>query len=137
MSDVATRQRTVAPPRMPRLGLRARWRATREARVASERFRRRLAERLERAVDRAAQRRAPFSSAVPVCAEAAGPARGALLDVAERLRAPRPVDPEGAWMARALLVDGAGPLYAPVRPGDLRAAALRTLRALDGDGARH
>jgi hypothetical protein len=125
-----------AAPRMPRLGLRARWRATREARIASERFRRHLAERYEHAVDRAAQRYAPFTAAVPVCPEAAGQARGALLDVAERLRAPRPVDPAGARMALALLVDGAGPLYAPARPGDLRAAALRTLRALEGHGAR-
>ena len=67
-------------------------------------------------------------------AAAAGEARGALLDLAERLRAPRPVDPDGVRLARELLVDGCGPLYAPAEPGDLRAAALRALRALDGHG---
>ena len=58
-------------------------------------------------------------------------ARGVLLDLAERLRAPRPVDPDGVRLARELLVDGCGPLYAPAEPGHLRAAALRALRALD------
>jgi hypothetical protein len=72
----------------PRLGLRARWRAAREARTA-------------------------------------------LLDLAERLRAPRPVNPEGVRLVRALLRDGAGPLFAPDEPGELRGAALRALWALD------
>jgi len=118
-----------------RLGLRARLRAVREARRASEPSRRRLARNLENAVARAERRYTPFSAAVPVCdAAAAGDARAALLDLAERLRAPRPVDPDGVRYARELLVDGCGPLYAPAEPGDLRAAALRALRALDGHG---
>jgi hypothetical protein len=118
-----------------RLGLRARLRAVREARRASEPSRRRLARNLENAVASAERRHTPLSAAVPVCdAAAAGDARAALLDLAERLRAPRPVDPEGVRLARQLLVDGAGPLYAPVHSGDLRAAALRALATLDGHG---
>jgi hypothetical protein len=58
-----------------------------------------------------------------------------LLDLAERLRAPRPVDPAGVRLVRALLVDGAGPLYVPQEPGELRGAALRALDALDRRGA--
>jgi hypothetical protein len=124
-----------ATPTM-RLGLRARLRATRDARMASERSRRRLARELENAIARAEQRYTPFSAAIPVCHEAAaGEARGALLDLAERLRAPRRVDPDGVCLARELLVDGAGPLYAPAEPGQLRAAVLRALRALDAHGA--
>ena len=120
-----------------RLGLGARLRAVREARMASERSRRRLAKDLENAVARAEDGYTPFSAAVPVYhAAAAGEARRALLDLAERLRRPRPVDPDGVRLARALLVDGLGPLYAPAEPGDLQAAALRALRALDGHGPR-
>jgi hypothetical protein len=117
-----------------RLGLRARLGAVREARMTSAAARRRLAESFERAVARA-DRRSVFSAAVPVCREAAGDARSALLDLAERLRAPRPVDPAGVRLARSLLVDGGGPLYVTERPGQLRAAAMRTLGALDGHGA--
>jgi hypothetical protein len=124
-----------ATPTM-RLGLRPRLRAAREARMASEHSRRRLAGQLENAIVRAERRYTPFSAAIPVCHEAAaGEARSALLDLAERLRAPRPVDPDGVRLARELLVDGAGPLYAPAEPGQLRAAALRALRAMDANGA--
>jgi hypothetical protein len=66
---------------------------------------------------------------------AAREARGALLDLAERLRGPRPVAPAGVRLAQELLVDGAGPLYVPVHRGDLRAAALEALGALDAHGA--
>ncbi len=128
--------RDVDASRVLPLGLRARLRAAREARMASEHSRRRLAEQLENAIARAERRYAPFSAAIPACHEAAaGDARGVLLDLAERLRAPRPVDPDGVRLARELLVDGCGRLYAPAEPGDLRAAALRALRALDAHGA--
>jgi hypothetical protein len=119
-----------------RLGLRARVRAVREARMASEHSRRRLAGQLEHAIGRAERGYTPFSAAIPVChAAAAGEARSALLDLAERLRAPRPVDPDGVRLAHRLLVDGAGPLYVPADPGELCAAALEALRALDAHGA--
>jgi hypothetical protein len=115
----------------PRVGLRARWRAMREARMVSERARRRLAQGIERAVTRAAGPPPFYTAVVPVAREATGEARDALLDLAERLRAPRPVSPEGVLLARALLLDGAGPLFAPGEPGELRGAALRALWALD------
>jgi hypothetical protein len=120
----------VAPPKF-RLGLRARWRAAREARMTSPLARQRLAEDLEAAVASAERPAAPFSAAVPVSADAARGARSALLDLAERLRAPRPADPVGVRMARKLLVDGTGPLYVPLEPGELRHAALRAMWALD------
>jgi hypothetical protein len=121
--------------RVPRLGLRARLRAMHEARMTAERSRRRLAEQVEHAVARAEQRYVPFSAAIPVCHDAAGEARGALLDLAERLRAPRRVDPDGVRLARQLLHDGAGPLFVSAAPGELRAAALQALGALDAHGA--
>jgi hypothetical protein len=129
--------RDIDGSRVLRLGLRARLHAVREARMASAHSRRRLAKDLENAVARAEQGYTPFSAAIPVYhAAAAGEARRVLLDLAERLRAPRPVDPDGVRLARELLVDGLGPLYAPAEPGDLHAAALRALRALDGHGPR-
>jgi hypothetical protein len=127
--------RSAEAARVPRLGLRARLRAVHEARITSERSRRRLAEDLENAIARAEQVFAPFSAAIPVCRDAAGDARGALLDLTERLRAPRRVAPNGVRLSRELLHDGAGPLYVPVAPGHLRAAVLQALRALDGHGA--
>jgi hypothetical protein len=126
--------RPVDAARVMRLGLRARLRAVREARMVSQRARQRLAESLERAVTRAEQGRVPLTSAIPVLREAAGDARSALLDLGERLRAPRPVDADGVRLARELLRDGGGPLYVAGRPGDLRLAAQRALRALDGRG---
>ena len=126
--------RSLEATRVPRLGLRARLRAVREARMVSERSRRRLAEYFENAVARAEQPSAPFSSVIPVCDEARGAARGALLDLAERLRARR-ADPNGVQLARRLLHDGAGPLYVPAEPGELRAAVLQALEAMDAHGA--
>ena len=126
--------RSLEATRVPRLGLRARLRAVREARMVSERSRRRLAEDFENAVARAEQPSAPFSSVIPVCDEARGAARGALLDLAERLRARR-ADPNGVQLARRLLHDGAGPLYVPAEPGELRAAVLQALEAMDAHGA--
>jgi hypothetical protein len=122
---------TTAPPPI-RLGLRARVSAVREAGMVSVRSRRRLAEAIEHSVARAENPRRGITAAVPIVREAARDARGALLDLAERLRAPRPVDADGMRQARQLVVDGSGPLYVESAPGTLRAAAIRAVEALDG-----
>jgi hypothetical protein len=130
---------TYTSPSAPslRLGLRARWRAMREARMTSASSRRRLAERIDDAVARGGRVPRGLSAVVPISSEAAHLARGPLLDLAERLRSPRPVNPDGVTLVHALLVDGSGPLYVPQEPGELRAAALQALDALDGHrGAR-
>jgi hypothetical protein len=128
-----TQRLTHAAP-VPRVGLRARWRAVREARMVSPRRRRQLAESIEHVVSRANTPRWALTAVIPVAPEAGRGARGALLDLAERLRGPRPVAPEGMRLAHDLLVDGAGPLYVPGEPGELRGAALRALWALDRRG---
>jgi hypothetical protein len=127
--------RTTEAATVLRLGLRARLRAAREARMVSAHARARLAGHLEDAITRADRPHGPFSAVVPVSFEAVQEARGALLDLAERLRGPRPVAPHGVRLAQQLLADGAGPLYVPAARGDLRAAALRALGALDAHGA--
>jgi hypothetical protein len=96
------------------------------------RARRRYAASLEHAVGRAGATRPVLSAAVPVSPEAAGQARGALLDLAERLRQPRSVHHDGLALVRRLLCDGAGPLYYGA-PGELRQAAITALQALEAD----
>ena len=96
----------------------------------ASRRRLRTAEGLERAIERANRGRSGLTAAIPVNREAYGEARPQLLDIAERLRHPRPVRPEGLALARDLLCDGASPLYLG-RPGELRRAAAAVLRALD------
>jgi hypothetical protein len=119
-----------------RIGLRARLCAVLEARMVSERSRRRLASALERSVTRAERRRPVLTAAIPVSQQAVNDARDALLALAERLREEWPVNADGMRLARALVIDGAGPLYVPAAPGALQEAALRALAALDGHGAR-
>jgi hypothetical protein len=104
------------------------FRFTASARAARRRLR--LAEGLERAVERAGRPRTGLTAAVPVSRDAVGEARPVLLDVAERLRQPRDVRPEGFLIVRELLCDGASPLYLG-GPGELRRAANDALRALD------
>jgi hypothetical protein len=110
--------------------------ALRARRVRVARQQRRYAEGLENAVERAAGPRPVFSAAVPISRDAAGEARPVLLDLAERLRQPRPVRPEGVAQVRRLLTDGAGPMYYG-HPGDLRTTAMLILLALDGDVRTH
>jgi hypothetical protein len=112
------------PWRLHRLGP-ARWRLSRQMRR-----RLRYAESLERAVDRAHRPRG-LSAAIPVSPEAWGAAQGPMLDLAERLRQPRPVAPAGLARVRTLLTDGAGPLYCGP-PGELHVAARNALDALEG-----
>ena len=104
------------------------FRFTASARAARRRIR--LAEGLERAVERAGRPRTGLTAAVPVSRDAVGEARPVLLDIAARLRQPRAVRREGFMMVRDLLCDGASPLYLG-RPGALRRAAADALRALD------
>jgi hypothetical protein len=136
MTMAYTETPSVHVARAMRLGLRARVRAVHEARMVSERSRRRLADALERCVSRAERPRPVYSAVVPVSPEAVHEAHDALIDLAERLREPWPVDADGMRLARALLIDGSGPLYVRSAPGTLRAAAVRALGALDGNGAR-
>lgn len=105
-------------------------RAATTARASRRRLR--LAGCIERAVERSGRPRNGLTAAVTVSPEAFGEARPQLLDLAARLRDPRPVRPEGLAMVRELLCDGASPLYLGA-PGELRDAAARALRLLDHD----
>lgn len=113
------------PHVQPRVALLAEVRAT-----FALRRRRALAEGLELAVERAGRRRSPLSSIVTVPAEVRTEAGRELLAIAERLRGPDAVDPEGLRRARRLVCDGSGPLYVPVAPGALRREAVAVLDAL-------
>lgn len=93
-----------------------------------------IAEGLEAAVASAHARSQghPLSAVVPVAGPAVRAAIDDLVALALRLRAPEPVRPQGVALARDLLVDGTGPLYAG-RPagGELPRAARHALAALD------
>jgi len=116
---------------------RDRWRVARRARSVSAPRRRRLAEDVERLVGRSTVSKGSLTAAVPIHLDASGDARCVLLDLAERLRGPRPVTAHGVALVRTLLCDGCGPLYVPSGPGELRKAAATALSALDGGGAPH
>lgn len=75
--------------------------------------------------------RHPFTAAVPVSEPAVREAREELLALTRRLRMPEPVRPQGVALARELLIDGTGPLYAHHGPAVLQGVARAALFALD------
>ena len=83
---------------------------------------------IRRAVASADAPRNPLTARVPVDRAAVLEARPALLALADDLEAISHPDPRGVALAVRLLRDGAGPLYRPWSPDDLRRAA---------EGARH
>jgi hypothetical protein len=109
------------------LGWRALWRTRR---LTKDRNRRRLAAGIEGAVADAESPRRGFGSAIPVQRRAVIACRDDLLELAERLRAPRPVYAQGVAMAEALLTNSGSALYQS--GGDLFGTVERTLAALDG-----
>jgi hypothetical protein len=89
----------------------------------------RVASGLERALTDDGRR--GVSAAVPVDRRAVDQARPYLAQLADALRSPRPVAPDGVARARRLLTDVHSPLYASGEPAQLRDAAGRALRELD------
>lgn len=108
----------------PDLGARA-------ARLTRRGARRQIANGLESAVldTRAGVSPNPLRLVAPVARTTVSEAGDDVLMLAQRLRAPEPVRPQGIALARLLLVDGTGPLYSA---GDaLPLVARRALAALD------
>jgi hypothetical protein len=102
-----------------------------------QRLRRSIAEALERAV---AEVDAPLrrgGAAVAIDRPAVAEAAPLLLEVVVRLRAPLPMPEEAMGLARSLVSDGAGPLYArsahrsEYPPGTLSRFARAILAAAD------
>jgi hypothetical protein len=71
-----------------------------------------FAEALERIVDEVDEPLRRGTAAVSVDRRAVAEAAPRLLQVAARMRAPEPVPTEAMRLVRALVTDGAGPLYA-------------------------
>jgi hypothetical protein len=93
-----------------------------------ERRRRHLADGLERAVARAYGPGPGLSAEVPVAREAVRACADRLLVLVRVLRSPRELPEPGLRALRALVTDGAGPLFVP--GDDLPAALGRVERAL-------
>jgi hypothetical protein len=73
----------------------------------------------------------PRAARCAICREEVEVARGELLRLAMRLRDTRPVHARGVALARRLLSDRSGPLYAPARNDELWRQARRAAAALD------
>lgn len=80
--------------------------------LCSWRMRLRVAEGVERAVAEAASAPSPLTSVVPVARAEVRGATPALRALAAELTSDRPVAAQGVAMARLLLVDADGPIYA-------------------------
>jgi len=72
-----------------------------------------------------------MTARLPVCGRKVLLARSQLEALARRLLVPGPVAPEGVALARRLLHDGCGPIYAHPDADDLAVAAQTARRALD------
>lgn len=109
----------------PSLSVRAR-------RLTTRREREGLAGALHRSRAEALSARARVR--IPISRERVQQAEDELSLLAHRLASPGPVAVRGVALARALLSDGAGPLYDERSPGDLAALARRAADALLLDG---
>jgi len=104
--------------------------ALRAARLVRPAARRDLARTVWR-VMALAQRPPSVRTAVRVCRPHVRAANQELLDIGERLVASGPVSAYGVARLRALLADGAGPLYQPGSPDHLGALLHQVRAALD------
>jgi hypothetical protein len=89
-----------------------------------------LAASLEGAIATAEVRRRRSPAAAPLARQAIAAARPELEALASALREDAVVAPRGVLLARLLLSDGSGPLYADYGPRRLRDATGDTLAAL-------
>jgi hypothetical protein len=106
--------------------------ASRALQLLSTGYRRQLAEGLEKAVRLSARRPDPLGLALQRAA--IRHERHALLDLAARLLAPRPVSAQGVAIAVLLLREPDSPLHAPGPPGAIEALAHVALDALEQVG---
>jgi hypothetical protein len=89
-----------------------------------------MADALDRLVRSAEQPARPFSAAVAVDRDAVRFAKPELIALAQVLRRDGRVRPRGVALARRLVTDGAGPLFAG-GPDELMRATRAAFRALD------
>jgi hypothetical protein len=98
--------------------------ARRARRLAGRRCREAAARGIDRVLEDAREPlRHGFTSAIPVHRREVLDAAPALSDLAGRLRDDGPIDPAVVARVRLLLSDGAGPLFVPAAPGELRETA--------------
>jgi hypothetical protein len=103
--------------------------ATRALQLLSNTYRRHIAEGLERAVRLST--RPPQLAGIAMQRVAIRDERDALLDLAARLLAPRPVSAQGVAIATLLLREPDSPLHVPARPGAIDELAGVALDALE------
>jgi hypothetical protein len=106
------------------LALRARQLCTRRTREA-------IAASIDGLLERAARARPLLSSQVPIDRAKLNAARPELIELAERLRAPQAVRPQGVALALLLLTDPALPLHGEAGPLELGSAIIDVNDRLD------
>jgi hypothetical protein len=106
--------------------------ATRSLQLTSRRRREGLAETLEDILRTAWGPRVVslFTAVISPCRDSVMGCSNQLSDLVVSLRGPEPVNAEGIARLEALLCDGAGPLYAPNRLGDLQRVLHQIQRCL-------
>ncbi|HEY3185841.1 MAG TPA: hypothetical protein VGJ70_00110 [Solirubrobacteraceae bacterium] len=104
--------------------------AARALQLLSPRRRRQLAAGLETVV-RLASTPPTFDARAPLQRAAIRAERHALLDLAARLLAPRPVSAQGVAIASLILSEPQSPLHEVTAPGAIEALALTALTALE------
>jgi hypothetical protein len=104
--------------------------AARATQLVSQRTRCGLATGIVRAVEAAAERSGSFSSSAPLNRQEIQSARAELLQLAEDLRSPGPLQPRGVALTEQLLTHGDSPLYGPSIEGSLRDAVRHARTAL-------
>ncbi len=99
--------------------------------LLSERMRRSLARGFELALEESDASAAARRIGIPVNRDAVRDAAPALETLVARLRDGEAVSPQGVAMAKAILCDGAGPLYGRQSPAKLLSAATAARSALE------
>lgn len=103
----------------------------RAAQLIRARTRRQLAQSLRRLIREATRRGLPRGSRVPLCRRKILASRELLLELAERLSGPEPVEARGVAQLRLLLTGVIGPLYDDPGANDLEPVLQDVLEALE------
>jgi hypothetical protein len=92
-----------------------------------------LASYIERLVDEARRPLVPLTPGVPICQQAIRASRATLLELAERLASPAPIDARGVAYAGVLLTASDGPASGGRGSDDLQPALQAAIAALEPD----
>jgi hypothetical protein len=100
-------------------------------RLTSRHTRDELADSIDDLLEQASRPRVRLTAQVPFDHQKVKSAHDSLVGLADRLRGPKPVSPQGMALSLLLLTDAEQPLFGIGSPGDLTGAIMWTTRRLD------